>query len=402
MTRHLRTQFTVPFAYDIVFTRNLLDPANPALRDAIAQSRVANGARPSRMLIVLDDGVAAHHPALASELKDYAVHHADAIELAGEPIEIPGGETCKNDVRQLETLWRNIDARGICRHSFVVAIGGGAVLDVVGFAAATAHRGVRHVRIPTTTLAQADSAVGVKNGVNAVGKKNFLGSFAPPVAVLNDANFLTTLEDRDWRAGIAEAIKVALLKDSDFFVWIEESMPALAGRDLPAMERLVRRSAELHSEHIGASGDPFELGSSRPLDFGHWAAHKLELLSGHELRHGEAVAVGLALDLMYSYIAGILSGADLERTLDALDAAGFNLYSPLLKEDDGRADTSSRISLSLLAGLEDFREHLGGELTVMLLAEIGRGVESHSMDHATLNRAVAALEERSSRKEIRL
>ena len=124
------------------------------------------------------------------------------------------------------SVHRAIHEYGIDRHAYVLAVGGGALLDMVGYAAATAHRGVRLVRVPTTVLSQNDSGIGVKNSVNAFGKKNFLGTFAPPFAVFNDFTFLTTLSDRDWRAGISEAIKVALLKDATFFAFLEEHATA--------------------------------------------------------------------------------------------------------------------------------------------------------------------------------
>src|SRR5204862_2038620 len=127
---------------------------------------------------------------------------------------VPGGERAKQSPALIAALHADLQRLGIDRQSFVVAIGGGALLDAVGYAAATAHRGVRLIRVPTTVLAQADSGVGVKNGINAFGKKNFLGTFAPPAAVINDSTFLVTLSDREWRSGLAEAIKVALLKDS--------------------------------------------------------------------------------------------------------------------------------------------------------------------------------------------
>jgi 3-dehydroquinate synthase len=256
----------------------------------------------------------------------------------------------------------------------VLAVGGGALLDMVGYAAATAHRGVRLVRVPTTVLSQNDSGIGVKNSVNAFGKKNFLGTFAPPFAVFNDFTFLTTLSDRDWRAGISEAIKVALLKDAAFFAFLEEHATALVERDMTAMQWLVYRCAELHLEHIATSGDPFELGSSRPLDFGHWAAHKLEQLSNYELRHGEAVGIGLALDATYAHLVGLLPKADWQRILDLILASGLPLYA---HELDMSALDGNR---AILAGMEEFREHLGGRLTIMLLEGIGRGIEVHEMD----------------------
>ena len=179
----------------------------------------------------------------------------------------------------MEWILAAIDERAVDRHSYVLALGGGALLDVAGYAAAVAHRGVRVIRLPTTVLAQNDAGVGVKNGLNAYGKKNFLGTFAPPWAVIDDELFLTTLSARDWRAGTSEAVKVALLRDAAFFAELERLAPAVAERDLGAMRALIRRCAELHLAHIAGGGDPFEMGCARPLDFGHWSAHKLERLS---------------------------------------------------------------------------------------------------------------------------
>src|SRR5207342_1375288 len=172
----------------------------------------------------------------------------------------PGGEKVKNLPRYVKEILRAINDGGLCRHSYVVAVGGGAVLDVAGYAAATAHRGVRLIRVPTTVLSQDDSGVGVKNGINAFGKKNYLGTFAAPFAVINDADFLTTLSDRDWRSGISEAIKAALIRDAGLFDFIEQHAVRLKQRDMGVMKDVVSRSAALHYAHIATGGDPFELG----------------------------------------------------------------------------------------------------------------------------------------------
>jgi 3-dehydroquinate synthase len=275
----------------------------------------------------------------------------------------------------------------------VVAIGGGAVLDMTGYAAATAHRGVRHIRVPTTVLSQNDSGVGVKNGINTFGSKNFLGTFMPPNAVINDFRFLTTLEDRDWRAGIAEAIKVALIKDPSFFDTIRRDASILAPtvRDMAAMQRLIYRCARLHMAHISTFGDPFERGSSRPLDFGHWTAHKLETLSQFRVRHGEAVAIGIALDCIYANLLGMLDQEALDRILSTFDLLGFTLYA----EELGLHLDDLTHPDSLFRGLDEFREHLGGRLTVLLLEDIGKSVEVHEVDFAMYKKAIARLQERS-------
>ena len=219
------------------------------------------------------------------------------------------------------------------------------------------------------------------------GKKNFLGTFAPPYAVLNDFDFLPTLDDRDWRSGIAEAVKVALIKDADFFEFIRTNTEALVRRDMNTMQQLIYRCAQLHLEHIANNGDPFEIGSSRPLDFGHWAAHKLEQLADYSLRHGEAVAIGIALDSTYSYLAGLLSLFDCQHILNTLTALGFNLYVPELIE----ASHQQEHPRCLFRGITEFQEHLGGELTLMLLQEIGQGVEVHSVNLSLYAQAITML-----------
>ncbi len=267
---------------------------------------------------------------------------------------------------------------------------------MVGLAAATAHRGVRHIRIPTTTLSQDDSGVGVKNGINAFGKKNFIGTFAPPHAVVNDFEFLDSLPDREKRGGYSEAVKVALIRDRAFFEQLEEDSTLLKAFDPKAMERLVKRCAELHMEHISTSGDPFEFGSARPLDFGHWAAHKLEQISDYRIRHGEAVAIGVALDTVYSGLVGLLDEESVDRVLKLLTGIGMDIYASKLHYTDSDGDQM------ILRGLEEFREHLGGDLTITVLEGIGRGIEVHSMNLPKVLDAMDRLRDRFKQGDQRI
>jgi len=377
----LQQRFSVPFQYEVHFTRGLFDVKNPLLTHTI---RDRGSQFPAKTLFVIDSGVAKAHHDLIPSIRAYVTAHGSRLCVPAEPLVVPGGESAKNDPELVERILQAINDHGIDRHSFVIGIGGGAVLDMVGYAAATGHRGIRHIRVPTTVLSQNDSGVGVKNGINYFGKKNFLGTFAPPVAVLNDLDFLRTLHIRDWRAGISEAIKVALIKEASFFTFLEENATRLANRDEGPMERLIHDCARLHMEHI-AGGDPFEMGSSRPLDFGHWAAHKLEQLTAYRLRHGEAVAIGIALDVTYSYLNGMIQEADWKRVLHLIQQLGFDLYTPELSSEQGTG-------WAVIAGLEEFREHLGGQLTIMLLEGIGIGREVHEMDHNLLIRSIRELE----------
>lgn len=380
----LQQNIAVRFSYDVHFTRDLWSINNPLLAQVVAKdSNVAKS-----VIVVVDSGLLSHHPRLLSKIANYANYYTDKIELAAEPIIVPGGEAAKNDPTLVDKIHSCIEQGGLCRHSYVLAIGGGAVIDMAGYAAATAHRGIRLIRIPTTVLAQNDSGVGVKNGINALGKKNFLGTFAPPVAVLNDFDFLSTLDDRDWRSGIAEAVKVALIKDRSFFEFICDRASDLAQRDSVAMEQLIYRCCQLHLNHIATYGDPFEMGSSRPLDFGHWAAHKLEHLSNYRLRHGEAVAIGMALDCTYSYLTGLLTKADWQQIIKTLKQLGFKLYDIELGKD--LEDKNSKNSI--FGGLVEFREHLGGELAIMLLQKIGQGTEVNQVNINTYQQAILMLQ----------
>ncbi len=380
-------QFAVPFTYPVYFSENIFATDNAVFVQALTR---LESERRHRFVVFVDEGVSNAWPGLAEAVANYAEANAETIELVTAPEVIAGGEGVKNDPDLVARLQKKMLDLGIDRHSFVVAIGGGALLDMVGYVAATTHRGLRLIRVPTTILAQNDSGVGVKTGVNAWGSKNLLGSFAPPFAVINDSAFLATLSERDRRAGMAEAVKVALIRDGGFFAALEANAEALAAFDAAAVNHLVRRCAELHMHQIAFGGDPFEAGSARPLDFGHWAAHKLESITDHAVRHGEAVAIGMALDTRYSVAKGFLSPGLEERVCTLLEKLGFDLWHP------GMETTNDDGTLTVLAGLREFREHLGGELTITLLTGIGTGHEVHEMDEAVILDCMAWLKDRAA------
>ncbi|HMN96092.1 MAG TPA: 3-dehydroquinate synthase [Phycisphaerales bacterium] len=366
---------SVDFTHRLRFTRDLFDPANPILREIVELDPES----PRRVLVVVDAGVARARPDLDRLIEAYSAAHPGSMRLVSRPIVVEGGEDAKNTTHVLDEVHTAIHLRRICRRSYVLAIGGGAMLDAVGLAAATAHRGVRIIRVPTTTLAQDDAAVGVKNGINLFGKKNYFGTFAVPWAVLNDERFLDTLPDREFLAGLSEIVKVALVKDGGFFEWIEREAERLAAREMPFVGAAIRRSAELHLGHIVSGGDPFEVKEARPLDFGHWSAHRLEQETRFALRHGEAVAIGVALDTLYSARTGRIDGADALRVLRCLRAMRLPISHPKLLDPE-----------VLRGGLEDFREHLGGRVTISVLDRLGAASDVHVVDIDTM---VACAEE---------
>lgn len=359
--------FTLKYEYKLHFTEHLFNLDNDLFLNIIQDYRKKEAVK---MIFVVDNGVYSGHPKLLDDIKRYCEQHASHIRIM-ELMVMDGGEETKNNASNVTQIVASVNENSICRHSFVVAIGGGALIDMVGYAAAIAHRGVKLIRIPTTVLSQNDAAVGVKNGINAFEKKNFIGTFAPPYAIINDFNFLSTLDQRDWISGIAEAIKVALIKDGDFFEYLREHANALASREKEPMAHVIYKCAKIHMEHIALGGDPFESGSSRPLDFGHWAAHKLEQLTNYQLRHGEAVAMGIALDVTYANRIGLIQDDILSTILAVLKNVGFDLKIPV--RDDLEIE-------ELLKGIQEFREHLGGQLTITLISEIGTKYDVHTID----------------------
>ncbi|EDY84240.1 3-dehydroquinate synthase [Verrucomicrobiia bacterium DG1235] len=378
---NIEHSIAIPYQLRVLFTERAFEPANPLVRQLLCTKE--SGAR-RKAIIYIDEGVATANSQLVPQIEAYFQHHRADLNLRGIHL-LPAGEPIKNETDYLKQIYAQIEDQKICRHSYLIAIGGGALLDTVGFAAATAHRGIRHIRFPTTTLGQGDAGVGVKNGFNFRGKKNFVGTFSPPFAVVNDFAFLETLPEKHLRNGYIEAIKVALIRDASFFEWIESNADALNRFDPDALRQLVHTSAQHHVTHIATSGDPFEMGSVRPLDFGHWAAHKLEQLSDFRISHGEAVAIGIAIDTLYSQNIGYLDAPSADRILALIKKLHLPTYAPELELQTSENQNAT------LAGLEEFREHLGGLLTITLLKQIGQRFEVHEMDTEKILQSIAQL-----------
>jgi 3-dehydroquinate synthase len=370
-------KFSVQSDYPVIFTSGVFDQENKILGDLLMRS----GSGDCNAIVIIDSGVVEASPGLQEKISEYGLKHG-IPGIAGQPYIMTGGEGCKKDFKEIYRIHDLVAKKGLCRHSFILAIGGGAVLDTAGFAAATAHRGIRLIRFPTTTLAQNDAGIGVKNSVNACGKKNFAGTFACPFAVINDSDFLKSLPERELRCGIAEAVKVALIRDRSFFDFLFGERHQLAAFVPETMQEMILRCAGLHLEHIREDGDPFETGSSRPLDFGHWSAHKIEEITAGAIRHGEAVAIGIALDSLYAMTCGLLDEAEAERIFTVLEETGFELYHPALKD------------LDIENALREFREHLGGRLTLTMPHGIGQITELNEIDINLYRRCIEMLSER--------
>ena len=376
--RTIDIPFSVPFVHRLRFTSDVLGVDQDILLDVLESS----GDQLPRVQFWLDECVADAVPDLRSRVEKFCRNHADRFLTPGNIQTVPGGEVVKNEIHILERMLKCINHADLDRRSYVIVIGGGAVLDAVGFATAIAHRGIRLIRLPTTTLAQADSGVGVKNSVNLFQKKNWVGSFAVPWAVINDASLLSTLPDRDFVCGFSEAVKVSLLKEPELFDDLCRDAVQIRQRNSEITEPIIRRSAVHHLNHITKGGDPFEALEARPLDFGHWSAHKLEVMTSFDLRHGEAVGIGVAVDTVYSSLVHGLQESDADRVLNCLAQMGLPLDHSALHETD-----------ELFAGLEEFRQHLGGRLTITMLEAIGRPIDVHEIDESNMRRAIEIVAE---------
>lgn len=367
-------QFQVPFTHRLRFTNDICHEEIGTLVDLLEDETAA----PAKVIVVCEAAVRASTSAIDELVQNLSDAHR--VILAADLQEFVGGEPIKQDAVAVERVLNLINHANLDRRSYIIAIGGGAFLDAIGYAAAIAHRGIRLIRIPTTTLAQADSGVGVKNAINYFGKKNWIGTFAVPWAVINDSRLIQTLPDDAFRCGFAETVKVTSLKDPQRFNWLHENASKIAARDMDAAVQAIKDSCLMHMRHITQGGDAFEMLEARPLDFGHWSAHRLEAMTNYTLSHGAAVAIGVALDSIYSSLALGLPETQAKAICVTLHKLGLSLWHDAL--DDHQ---------SLLAGLEEFRQHLGGRLTVTMLREIGEPVDVHTIDTALMAAALKKL-----------
>lgn len=293
-------------SYDVVIEAGLL---------ARAGEQIAPLARGRRVPIVADENVAQHLETLRTSL--------DAAGVASEPIVLPAGEKSKS-WGTLETLTDRLLDLGVERGDHVIALGGGVIGDLVGFATAILKRGCGFVQIPTTLLAQVDSSVGGKTGINTRAGKNLIGAFHQPKVVLIDPDVLDTLPPRELRAGYAEVVKYGLIDDADFFAWCEANGAKLLAGDSAAREYAIAHSVAAKARIVGE--DEFEtLGRRALLNLGHTFGHALEAEAGFSdrLLHGEAVAAGCALAFGYSAAQGLCSAEDAIRVSAHWQAAGL-------------------------------------------------------------------------------
>jgi 3-dehydroquinate synthase len=277
-----------------------------------------------RFVIVTNAIIAAHHVApLKASLRERGAH-VDVVLL-------PDGEAHKNQKTLDDLLTRMLEGR-VERSTTLVALGGGVVGDIAGFAAAIYQRGIPFVQIPTTLLAQVDSSVGGKTGINHPLGKNMIGAFWQPRAVLIDIATLATLPDRELRAGLAEVIKYGAIRDVEFFTWIETNMPALLVKDRAALTHAIHSSCAIKAEIVAA--DEREAGERALLNFGHTFGHAIEAAQGYgEWLHGEAVAAGMVCAARLSERVCGFDPAETQRLTKVIAAAGLPTVPPAINPE---------------------------------------------------------------------
>jgi len=291
---------------------------------------------------------------------------------------LPDGEQYKT-LGVLDRIYTALLEQRFDRHCTLVALGGGVVGDMTGFAAASYQRGVNFIQVPTTLLSQVDSSVGGKTGVNHPLGKNMIGAFHQPQCVVVDTATLDTLPDRELSAGLAEVIKYGLINDAEFFGWLERNMPSLVARDATALSYAIERSCADKAAVVAA--DERESGQRALLNLGHTFGHAIETGMGYgSWLHGEAVGAGMCIAAQMSARLGWLNDGQVERVLDLVAAAGLPTKAP--------AEVSAERFMQLMAV---DKKVLDGKLRLVLLRDIGKAVITGDFDPQALEQTLAAL-----------
>ena len=314
----------------------------------------------------------------------YLARYVAAIEALGKTVAtciLPDGEKYKN-IEHLNLIFDALLASGFNRDCTVLALGGGVIGDMAGFASACFQRGVYFIQVPTTLLSQVDSSVGGKTGINHPLGKNMIGAFQQPQVVLADMSQLKTLPPRELSAGLAEVIKYALLGDADFLTWLEQHMDALVQGDEATLAEAVYRSCA-HKARIVAN-DEKEQGERALLNLGHTFGHAIESYLGYgEWLHGEAVATGMVMAADLSQRMGWISEEDLARTKNIIQRANLPIVCPQIPLDE------------FLAYMSHDKKVLNGQLRLVLMQAVGQAIITKTFDVELMKQAILANQEQA-------
>ena len=348
-------------AYDIIVGRDLLDRA-----DTLATIHLAD----RHVIIVSDHNVASNHMERLAMACGRVARRCDTLTLAA-------GEASKN-MQVLSDLLEDILALGVDRGVMLVALGGGVVGDLVGFAAASLLRGVDFIQVPSSLLAQVDSSVGGKTGVNAAAGKNLIGAFHQPQQVVVDLDTLATLPTREYAAGLAEVIKYGLIRDAEFFVWLIDNVEALKGREAAALAFAIERSCAIKAAVVAA--DEREGGVRAHLNFGHTFGHAIERIQGYgDWLHGEAVAAGMVLASRLSVLRGTLDSEVVDQLTAFNQAVGLPVAPP-----------AGVTTQAMLEAMGSDKKVSGGKVRYIVLSQLGEAVVAENVTDDDIARVIDA------------
>lgn len=347
-------------AYDVLIGPDLLAEAGRLIAGRLGKARCG---------IVTDENVASHHLAtLEASLRAEGRHKGSIVLKPGE---------ATKSFRELGPLCERLLELGLERGDLVVAFGGGVIGDLAGFAAGILRRGIRFVQIPTTLLAQVDSSVGGKTGINTPQGKNLIGVFHQPSLVIADTDTLKTLPPREMRAGYAEVVKYGLLGDAGFFAWLEQAYDGIFGYDQETLVTAIETSVKAKAAIVAR--DEHETGDRALLNLGHTFGHALEAWTGYSdrLLHGEGVAIGMCLAFRFSESLGLCPGGTAERVSRHIAATG--LPTKLSDIPGGKPDAAELVRL-----MGQDKKVKDGRLTFILVRNIGEAFVSRDVDEATV------------------
>ena len=362
----LEVKFDLPCEYSVKFTRDIFGDGNGLLAETLG----ADGKNEPQVLLAADRAVVEKTPGLGLKIGKYFKDRG--IKLAAKPYVVNGGEINKtNGMTTVRQITEVLADSGIGRDGFLIVIGGGAMIDAAGYAAATFNRGTRIVRVPTTLLMQCAGACLPSAGTNILNRKDASSVFTVPFASIVDFDFLKTLSAGQRGEGAAEAVKIAAAADAKFLAWIGENAQGISEGDDAALEELVRRSAALHVQALAKGKGATLRDAVRILESGLWSAHRIEALGRFRIPHGAALATGLCIDAAYSVAKGLVPEEDADLVGETLAKCGalngIERIAPILERTD-----------DILRGIEEFRQHTGG--LPLFPGPLGKAVPVESVD----------------------
>lgn len=375
--------------YTVCFTSDLFGPDNETIRRTLTKM---GHKPPLRCAVLVDSGVAARNAALIPQILHHFQKERPFLDLCHPPFAMPGGESVKNSRRTAEAISAIARTHALSRESLVLVVGGGAFLDAAGTALSQCDGGIPTANIPTSPLAQSAAGIGAMRFMNEGGIKNAAGIFAPPHAVFIDFALLKTLPFEHHVSGMAEAFKMALAADAEFFAILCRKALKIRQNDRSTVEKVIHKTATLHLDQARKSYARMAHGDGNPADFGDWTARWLETLSGYKLPHGHALSVGIALKAWYGCHTGTLAEGEFTRLIEALLTCGLPIWNRFLetRTKDG--------TLALTEGLTRYQNGSSGHRPILIPVGVGTLKAVDHLDVTVFEQGIDLLKQLSGKE----